>query len=341
MKRNVLSLLLCGVIACSLLTACGGSDDSAKSGVASSVEESANEVHSTEKDNDHETSVISETLPSEPDDMEESNAYNSSESSNWSTVDGKTLYYHCVVNGVDYVIDHDTLSRDSEQVKVTLDEARAVYNYGQAIRNCQGTELEIQTKKTEYKNYCDELFKLRAKEASGCVDDETYRNLESAFEQVDAAYNSHIRVIADNYPDLETEFQSLSSALRAGRGIINQMMISPADGQDLLDRCNQFIATANAIEELRDEDYNELKEACFEMSENYKKLINSCGCVWKQLSAYDNGKYSDIEASFFEVMDALYDDSEYKHFSSKDSFTADSCKEYIERCNSISEALIQ
>ena len=28
MKRNVLSLLLCGVIACSMLTACGGSNSS-------------------------------------------------------------------------------------------------------------------------------------------------------------------------------------------------------------------------------------------------------------------------------------------------------------------------
>lgn len=340
MKRKVLTLLLCSVMVCGMLEACGKSDDYAKSGVTSGTEESADEVRSTEEDNDHETSVVSETSQSEADDMEESSADASSDASGWS-VNGKMLYYHCVVNGVDYVIDHDTLSRDSEQVKVTYDEAKTVYNYGQAIRTCQGTELEIQTKKTEYKNYCDELFKLRAKEASGCVDDETYRNLESAFEQVDAAYNSHIGVIADNYPELESEFQSLSSALRAGKGIINQMMISPTDGQSLLDRCNQFVATVNAIEGLSDEDYNELKEACFEMSENYKKVINSCGCAWGQLSAYDNGKYSDIEVSFFEVMDALYGEGEYKHFSSKDRFTADSCKEYIERCNSISEALNQ
>lgn len=33
MKRKVLSLLLCGLIACSMLTACGGSNDSAKTGV--------------------------------------------------------------------------------------------------------------------------------------------------------------------------------------------------------------------------------------------------------------------------------------------------------------------
>lgn len=38
MKRKVLSLLLCGLLACSMLTACGGSDNSAKSGVESDVE---------------------------------------------------------------------------------------------------------------------------------------------------------------------------------------------------------------------------------------------------------------------------------------------------------------
>ena len=61
MKRKVLSLLLCGLLACSMLTACGGSDDSAKSGVESDVEVSDGnkEEVDTEKsreESDNETS---------------------------------------------------------------------------------------------------------------------------------------------------------------------------------------------------------------------------------------------------------------------------------------------
>ena len=61
MKRKVLSLLLCGLLACSTLTACGGSDDSAKSGVESDVEVSDGnkEEVDTEKsreESDNETS---------------------------------------------------------------------------------------------------------------------------------------------------------------------------------------------------------------------------------------------------------------------------------------------
>ena len=56
MKRKVLSLLLCGLLACSMLTACGGSDDSAKSGVESDVEVSKDD-ETPNKENDSSTSA--------------------------------------------------------------------------------------------------------------------------------------------------------------------------------------------------------------------------------------------------------------------------------------------
>lgn len=52
MKRKVLSLLLCGLLACSMLTACGGSDDSAKSGVESDVEVSKDDSSNQGKTSD-------------------------------------------------------------------------------------------------------------------------------------------------------------------------------------------------------------------------------------------------------------------------------------------------
>lgn len=52
MKRKVLSLLLCGLLACCMLTACGGSDNSAKSGVESDVEVSKDDETSNKVEND-------------------------------------------------------------------------------------------------------------------------------------------------------------------------------------------------------------------------------------------------------------------------------------------------
>ena len=70
MKRNVLSLLLCGLLACSMLTACGGSDDSAKSGVESDVEvskddETSNKVEDDSNVSSEENSTIEPSIYTE------------------------------------------------------------------------------------------------------------------------------------------------------------------------------------------------------------------------------------------------------------------------------------
>lgn len=70
MKRNVLSLLLCGLLACSMLTACGGSDDSAKSGVESDVEvskddETGNKVEDDSNVSSEENSTIEPSIYTE------------------------------------------------------------------------------------------------------------------------------------------------------------------------------------------------------------------------------------------------------------------------------------
>ncbi|CCY00282.1 unknown [Enterocloster bolteae CAG:59] len=70
MKRKVLSLLLCGLLACSTLTACGGSDDSAKSGVESDVEvskddETGNKVEDDSNVSSEENSTIEPSIYTE------------------------------------------------------------------------------------------------------------------------------------------------------------------------------------------------------------------------------------------------------------------------------------
>ena len=70
MKRKVLSLLLCGLLACSMLTACGGSDDSAKSGVESDVEvskddETGNKVEDDSNVSSEENSTIEPSIYTE------------------------------------------------------------------------------------------------------------------------------------------------------------------------------------------------------------------------------------------------------------------------------------
>ena len=70
MKRKVLSLLLCGLIVCSTLTACGGSDNSAKSGVESDVEvskddETGNKVEDDSNVSSEENSTIEPSIYTE------------------------------------------------------------------------------------------------------------------------------------------------------------------------------------------------------------------------------------------------------------------------------------
>ena len=70
MKRNVLSLLLCGLLACSMLTACSGSNDSAKSGVESDVEvskadETGNKVEDDSNVSSEENSTIESSIYTE------------------------------------------------------------------------------------------------------------------------------------------------------------------------------------------------------------------------------------------------------------------------------------
>lgn len=70
MKRKVLSLLLCGLLACSMLTACGGSDNSAKSGVESDVEvskddETGNKVEDDSNVSSEENSTIEPSIYTE------------------------------------------------------------------------------------------------------------------------------------------------------------------------------------------------------------------------------------------------------------------------------------
>ena len=70
MKRKVLSLLLCGLLVCSTLTACGGSDNSAKSGVESDVEvskddETGNKVEDDSNVSSEENSTIEPSIYTE------------------------------------------------------------------------------------------------------------------------------------------------------------------------------------------------------------------------------------------------------------------------------------
>lgn len=70
MKRKVLSLLLCGVMVCSMLTACGGSDNSAKSGVESDAEvskddETSNKVEDDSNVSSEENSTIEPSIYTE------------------------------------------------------------------------------------------------------------------------------------------------------------------------------------------------------------------------------------------------------------------------------------
>lgn len=62
MKRKVLSLLLCGLLACSMLTACGGSDNSAKSGVESDVEVSKDDETPNKESDSSKSSEDSNTI---------------------------------------------------------------------------------------------------------------------------------------------------------------------------------------------------------------------------------------------------------------------------------------
>ncbi len=70
MKRKVLRLLLCGLLACSMLTACGGSDNSAKSGVESDAEvskddETSNKVEDDSNVSSEENSTIEPSIYTE------------------------------------------------------------------------------------------------------------------------------------------------------------------------------------------------------------------------------------------------------------------------------------
>lgn len=152
MKRKVLRLLLCGLLACSMLTACGGSDNSAKSRVESDVEVSKDDSSNQEKTSDTILDVVKyhNDIDDESDYsmMETAKSYLKDKGITYQDDDdelvstlsddflGYRAYYYW--DGDDYVID---ITFDSEdELKQAVSDVKE-YLSGKIDKDYEGSEL--------------------------------------------------------------------------------------------------------------------------------------------------------------------------------------------------------